>query len=73
MFRVNIMQVFNNFPLTLRVKSLKSVTKQPAKTVFSLHSSPLGTFCRRDLCASTTDFIVTTQNRSGIWWGVQIG
>lgn len=39
MFQVNSMQVFNNFSLTLSVRSLKSVTKQPAKTVFSLHSS----------------------------------
>ena len=63
MFWVKRMQVFNNFSLALSVKTLKSVTKQPAKTVFSLHSSPLGTFCRRDLCASTTEI-------SYWWWNI---
>ena len=76
MFQVNSMQVFNNFSLTLRVRSLKSVTKQPAKTVFSLHSSLLtarNILQKRPLCLNNRDFIVTTKNRSGIWWGVQIG
>lgn len=76
MFQVNIMRVLNNFSLTLSVKSLKSVTKQPAKTVFSIHSSLLTArdiFQNRPLRLNNRDFIVTTKNRSGIWWAVQIG
>lgn len=67
MFQVNSMQVFNNFSLTLSVKSLKSVTKQPAKTGFSLHSSLLTTrdiLQKRPLRLNNRDFIVTTKNRS---------
>ena len=74
MFQVNSMQVFNNFSLSVR--GLKSVTKQPAKTVFSLLSSLLtarNILQKRPLCLNNRDFIVTTKNRSGIWWGVQIG
>lgn len=73
MFQVNSMQVFNNFPLTL---SVKSVTKQPAKTVFTLHSSLLTArdiLQKRPLRLNNRDFIVTTKNHSGIWWAVQIG
>lgn len=73
MFQVNIMRVLNNFSLTL---SVKSVTKQPAKTVFSIHSSLLTArdiFQNRPLRLNNRDFIVTTKNRSGIWWAVQIG
>ena len=76
MFQVNSMQVFNNFSLTLSVKSLKSVTKQPAKTVFSLHSSLLtarNILQKGPLHLNSRDFIVMTKNQSGIWWAVWIG